>query len=151
MVVGPRRRPKAAGGHTTAAEEPLMTEQLTMARVDALEDAIQTVMHDLRIPKDLRTALAVYQRTFRLPDVVQPNNPPRSTNEDRDVLNCMSPAIEEGLQVVMRHNDESFDWSVEINGQLHEHVTSEVMEALIECAVIVAQASLTRAFVHRSQ
>jgi hypothetical protein len=36
------------------------------------------------------------------------------------------------------------DWSIEINGLRHEHVTSEIIETLVECAVIVAEKSLTR-------
>jgi hypothetical protein len=35
------------------------------------------------------------------------------------------------------------DWSVVINGQRHEHVTTEVVEALVECELIVAETSLT--------
>jgi hypothetical protein len=35
------------------------------------------------------------------------------------------------------------DWSIVINGQRHEHVTSEVLEALVECKLIVAQTFLT--------
>ena len=35
------------------------------------------------------------------------------------------------------------DWSVEINGQRYEHVSAEVVEDLVECALIVAQNSLT--------
>jgi hypothetical protein len=50
----------------------------------------------------------------------------------------------QGIEIQMWLNDESQDWSVEINGQCHEHVTSEVMEALVECAVIIAEASVLR-------
>jgi len=38
-----------------------MTEHLTRAGFDALAQAIQTVIHDSRIPNALRTALRVYQ------------------------------------------------------------------------------------------
>jgi hypothetical protein len=54
-------------------------------------------------------------------------------------------AIEREIKICLWHNDESLDWSVEIDGQRHEHVTSESLEALVECALIVAQMSLTRA------
>ena len=37
------------------------------------------------------------------------------------------------------------DWSVEINGLRYEHVSAEVMENLVECALIVAQKSLIEA------
>jgi hypothetical protein len=43
------------------------------------------------------------------------------------------------------HNDEALDWSIEINGLRNEHVTSEIMEMLVECALIVAEKSLKRA------
>jgi hypothetical protein len=47
------------------------------------------------------------------------------------------------LKIDLWHNEEAFDWSIEINGMRHEHVTSEILEALVECALIVAETSLT--------
>ena len=41
--------------------------------------------------------------------------------------------------------NEAKDWSFEINGQRYEHVPAEVMENLVECALIVAQRSLCEA------
>jgi hypothetical protein len=49
------------------------------------------------------------------------------------------------IKIDLWHNDEVQDWSIEINGLRHEHVTSEIIETLVECAVIVAEKSLTRA------
>jgi hypothetical protein len=49
------------------------------------------------------------------------------------------------IKIDLWHNDEALDWSIEINGLRHEHVTSEIMETLVECAFIVAENSLTRA------
>jgi hypothetical protein len=46
------------------------------------------------------------------------------------------------LKIDLSHNYEAQDWSVEINGLRHEHVTSEVLEALVESALIVAETSL---------
>lgn len=34
------------------------------------------------------------------------------------------------------------DWSVELNGLLHEHISSQVVEDLVECALIVAEKRL---------
>jgi hypothetical protein len=48
------------------------------------------------------------------------------------------------LKIDLSHNYESLDWSIEINGLRHEHVTSEIVEALVECALIVAETSLTK-------
>jgi hypothetical protein len=49
------------------------------------------------------------------------------------------------IKIDLWHNNEMLDWSIEINGLRHEHVTSEIMETLVECAVIVAEKLLTRA------
>jgi hypothetical protein len=46
------------------------------------------------------------------------------------------------LKIDLWHNDEALDWSIEINGLRNEHVTSETLEALVECALIVAEGSL---------
>jgi hypothetical protein len=48
------------------------------------------------------------------------------------------------IKIDLWHNYEALDWSIEINGLRHEHVTSEVIETLVECALIVAERSLTR-------
>ena len=42
-------------------------------------------------------------------------------------------------------NDGAGDWSIEINGLRHEHITSAVLEALAECALVVAQQALSKA------
>jgi hypothetical protein len=39
-------------------------------------------------------------------------------------------------------NDEA-DWSIEINGHRHEHVTSEIMEGLVEATLVSAQSVMT--------
>jgi hypothetical protein len=50
------------------------------------------------------------------------------------------------IKINLWHNDQSMDWSIEIDGLRNEHVTSEVIETLVECALIVAEKSLaTRA------
>jgi hypothetical protein len=49
------------------------------------------------------------------------------------------------INIKMWRNDEAQDWSIEINGLRHEHVTSEIMEDLVECALIVAEKTLTEA------
>jgi hypothetical protein len=155
-----------------------MTEQRTIVGTIALEQAIRTVVHDPRIPKKLRTDLAVYQdqrtdldnretdmlgegRTdptclpetilYSLADVYRPGNSRSGRREQSRILNCEPATIEQEIKICLWHNDESLDWSTEINGQRHEHVTSEIVEALVECALILAQISLTRAFAHQPQ
>lgn len=39
--------------------------------------------------------------------------------------------------------NETEDWSIEINGRRHENVPAEVMEALVEAALISAETSLS--------
>jgi hypothetical protein len=153
-----------------------MSEQLTIVRIIDLEQAIQTIIQDARIPEKLRTALAVYQdrrgdlnnreigvlrtnqapatlpaRTIRssLAAVSQRCNARNARRENLD--NDCSTAIRQEIKLALWHNDESLDWSIEINGLRHEHVTSEVMEALVECAVIVAETSVTRVLGQRPQ
>ena len=120
-----------------------MTEQRTIVRNMALEEAIRTVIHDLRVPEKLRTALAVYQDVSSDPN----NNEIDTLWTEQTGPACLGKAI----HLILWHNDESLDWSIEIDGQRHEHVTSEVMEALVECALIVAQMTLTRASAQRPQ
>jgi hypothetical protein len=47
------------------------------------------------------------------------------------------------ITIDLWRNDEALDCSVEINGLRHEHITSEIMEDLVECALIVAERTLT--------
>jgi hypothetical protein len=146
-----------------------MAEQFTSVRNDALEQAIRTIIHDARIPKTLRTALEVYKGNreigmVRAGQAAPAACPPETIRSGlvglclrcnsqscRCVLSSQPTAIEQGIQIYILHNDESLDWSVEINGLRHDHVTSEVMEALVECAVITAETSLMRALTTRPQ
>jgi hypothetical protein len=68
----------------------------------------------------------------------------------RASLNLFSllAALSDGLALPMQEitirlwRNTAGDWSVEINGQRHEHVPTEVMESLVESALIVAEESL---------
>jgi hypothetical protein len=51
----------------------------------------------------------------------------------------------QAINIKMWRNDEEQDWSIEINGLRHEHITSEIMEDLVACALIVAERTLTEA------
>ena len=46
------------------------------------------------------------------------------------------------LHLQIWRNEEAGDWSVVINGLRYEHISSQVLEDLVECAVIVAENSL---------
>lgn len=105
-----------------------MTRQSTIFQPDTLEQAIQTVIRDGRIPETLCAALALY-------------------SQRADVRTIR----ERGIQISLWINDESLNWSLEINGHRHEHVTSDDMESLIEFAVVAAELSLTKAFARRPQ
>ena len=155
-----------------------MTEQLTITPIVTLEQAIQRLIHDLRIPEELRTALEVYQglesdlndlemcmlpaeqtkstqllKTIRssFVSVGQNCNSRSAAHEYRYSLNCGDAVVGQEINICLWRNEESLDWSIKINGLRHEHVTSEVMEALVECALIVAQTSLTKAMAQRPQ
>jgi hypothetical protein len=125
-----------------------MTEHLTGVSFDALAQAIQTVIHDSRVPNVLRTALGVYQDQRAVL-----NNPETAMVRagETEPLFARNTTRSSLTMIEICRNDERCDWSIEINGQRHDHVTSEVMEALVECAVIVVETSLMRAFFHRSQ
>ena len=43
------------------------------------------------------------------------------------------------------------DWSIEINGLRHGHVSSKIMEAFVETSMIMAQKSLIEAASRRPQ
>jgi hypothetical protein len=117
-----------------------MTEHLTKTGFDALDQAIQTVIHDPRVPKTLRTALGVYQDQRAV-----------LNNRETDVMRAGQTEAACLIEIYIWRNDESFDWSVEINGQRTDHVTSDLMEGLVECAMIRAERLLMGAFSHRSQ
>jgi hypothetical protein len=165
-------------GKTQAEEEKPMTEQVSGARIKTLTEAIQTVIHDLRIPKKLRLSLAAYQDQAahlregenHIPLVGQPE-PKRLrktiplnlggvchtcasrtiTNEKRCIVDGRDALIQRQLTISLWHNSESLDWSIEINSHRHEHVTSDIVEALVECALIVAQSQLTKPYNRRPQ
>jgi len=155
-----------------------MSEQPTIATIITLEQAIQRLIHDLRVPERLRTALAIYQdvgtdlsdfeigiplaqRTEAtcLPKTIgssfaggcQQCSSRNATHEYRYILNCEDGVVGQGINIFLWRNEESLDWSIKINGLFHEHVTSDVMEALVECALILAQMSSTKALAQRPQ
>ena len=49
------------------------------------------------------------------------------------------------IRVRLWRNSEAKDWSVDIDGLLHEHISSEILEALVECALVAAEGSLLQA------
>jgi hypothetical protein len=49
------------------------------------------------------------------------------------------------INIKLWRNHASADWSIEINGQLHEHVSTQEMEDLVEATMIVAEKSLNGA------
>ena len=61
------------------------------------------------------------------------------------ILGCGVYCPMKQINIDLWLNDEVQDWSIEINGLRHEHVTSEIMEDLVECALIVAERTLTEA------
>lgn len=43
------------------------------------------------------------------------------------------------INLKIQWNEEAENWSLEINGEHHKHIQSEVLEALVEAAVINAE------------
>jgi hypothetical protein len=165
-------------GQTQAEEEKPMAGQVSGVRIKTLTEAIQTVIHDLRIPKKLRLSLAAYQDQVAHPREGENHIPPADqpqpkrlrkttplslggvcqtcasltiTNDNRCTPDCRDALNQRQLAISLWHNSQSLDWSIEINGHRHEHVTSDIMEALIECALIVAQSQLTKPYNRRPQ
>jgi len=162
----------------TVIHDLRVPERLRRMRINGLEQALQTVIHDRRIAEKLGSASAVYQEeqhdlssveigvvrgeqteSARLPKTIrsefacacQGTCSQNVTEEHRRILGCECISIEREIRISLWHNDESDDWSIKINGQHHDHITTEIMEALVECALIVAQTSLTRASAQRPQ
>ena len=58
-------------------------------------------------------------------------------NETNNPLSCENMSMQK-LSITLWRNFAMRDWSIEI-----DHVTTEVVEALVECQLIVAETSLT--------
>jgi hypothetical protein len=52
------------------------------------------------------------------------------------------------INIKLCRNEELHDWSIEINGQCHEHVSSEGLTELVEGSLIIAARSLIQSSVH---
>jgi hypothetical protein len=63
------------------------------------------------------------------------------TKEPDNLLTWRDHSMQQ-IKITLWLNNETRDWSVEIDGQYHPHVTSDVVEALVECELIVAETSL---------
>jgi hypothetical protein len=160
----------------TVIHDLRVPEKLRSMRIKSLEQALRTVIHDLRIAEKLGSASAAYHQeqrdrssveigvvrggqteSARLPKTIrsefawacQGNCSQNITEEHRRILSCECISMEREIRISLWHNDESDDWSIKINGQHHHHITSEIMEGLVECALIVAQTSLTRALAQK--
>jgi Sigma-70, region 4 len=53
------------------------------------------------------------------------------------------------IKIRIWRNAEAQDWSLEINGLRHEHVSSEIMEGLVEAALIVGEEQLMEETIRR--
>jgi len=48
----------------------------------------------------------------------------------------------EAMTIRLSRNQSEQDWSVEIDGRLHEHISTRDLDDLVEYALVVAQQSL---------
>jgi hypothetical protein len=62
-------------------------------------------------------------------------------NKPNQLLGCKTKNVQK-IIITLSHNFSVRDWSVEIDGQRYEHVTTEVVEALVECQLIVTETAL---------
>ena len=109
-----------------------MTEQQHVVRIDVLEKAIETLIHDHRVPERLRTALAVYQNQRTglntrglslLPakssglskgsgcvaDVCQPDKSRSSSNDHGTIRSRVRTTIRPEIEIQMWLDDVSLD------------------------------------------
>jgi hypothetical protein len=52
------------------------------------------------------------------------------------------------INIKLFRNDDVHDWSMEINGRFHEHISTEGLTDLVESALVVAAKSLIQSSVH---
>jgi hypothetical protein len=55
------------------------------------------------------------------------------------------------INIKLWRNSESQSWTIEINGLRHEHVNTEILESLVEAALIAAEEALLVAAAQRPQ
>jgi hypothetical protein len=49
------------------------------------------------------------------------------------------------INIKLSHHDAENDWSIEIDGRMHEHVSTTTVDELVEYAIVAAQQSLLEA------
>jgi hypothetical protein len=133
-----------------------MTKQSSIVRADPFELAIETVIHDTRVPRHLRTALAAYRSQRANPNnhgisVVSPRSKsPSKTCQPADGCRfCTSLA--QKIDIQMWIDVESLDWFLQLNGHLHERITLETVEALIDFAFVASVRSILKTFSPQQQ
>jgi hemoglobin-like flavoprotein len=47
------------------------------------------------------------------------------------------------IMITLRHNAATQHWSVDIDGERYDHVTTDIIETLVESRLILAETSLT--------
>jgi hypothetical protein len=53
-------------------------------------------------------------------------------------------ALMQEFKIKLWRHDEEKDWSVEVHGRLHEHVSSTTVDELVEYALVAAQHALLK-------
>jgi hypothetical protein len=46
------------------------------------------------------------------------------------------------IRIKLWHHDEENDWSAEVYGRLHKHISSETVDELVEYVLVAAQQAL---------
>jgi hypothetical protein len=58
-------------------------------------------------------------------------------SEPSNYAPCRQSNGAQRITITLERNVATRDWSLVLNGQRHEHVTTEIIEALVECELIV--------------
>jgi hypothetical protein len=53
-----------------------------------------------------------------------------------DTVLPLKRARNKHIHIILSHDDELGEWSVEIDGDLYAHISTDVIEALVECKLI---------------
>jgi hypothetical protein len=59
-------------------------------------------------------------------------------SEPSNYAPCRQSNGTQRITITLERNVATRDWSLILNGQRHEHVTTGIIEALVECELIVA-------------
>lgn len=57
-------------------------------------------------------------------------------SSESDTILPFKRARKKHIHIILSHDDELRDWSVDIDGDLYPHISTDIIEALVECKLI---------------